>query len=205
MALSQRLELRQGQTPGHDAAAAAGDQAAAAVQSRARRICRAELESNPLLERDDAERRSEREASAAKTAIRRKRRSLRRRRSPRDDFGTGGRSRRRPRRSLYGRKPRREAGRRPSAKRAPLTDWTRTGAGGRSDGDEDLRRRRSPSQATLKDHLEAQLAIAALAPRAALHRRGADRTVDEAGYLRADLGEVAERLGTALADCEAVA
>ena len=57
---------------------------------------------------------------------------------------------------------------------------------------------------TLRAHLEAQLALAALPA----HRRFIAEVlidaVDEAGYLRADLAEIGERLGVSAAECESV-
>src|SRR4029077_18491817 len=57
---------------------------------------------------------------------------------------------------------------------------------------------------SLRAHLEAQLALAALPA----HRRFIAEVlidaVDEAGYLRADLAEIADRLGVSIAECESV-
>jgi RNA polymerase sigma-54 factor len=56
----------------------------------------------------------------------------------------------------------------------------------------------------LRAHLEEQLALAALAPH---HRFIAEvliDAVDEAGYLRADVAEIADRLSVALSECEKV-
>ena len=59
-------------------------------------------------------------------------------------------------------------------------------------------------KSSLRAHLEAQLALAALPP----HRRFIAEvlidSVDEAGYLRADLPETAGRLGVSTAECESV-
>jgi RNA polymerase sigma-54 factor len=57
---------------------------------------------------------------------------------------------------------------------------------------------------TLKHHLESQLAIAAFGPAQRFIAVVLIEAVDEAGYLRADLAEVAERLGCSREDCEAV-
>jgi len=84
---------------------------------------------------------------------------------------------------------------------APLTDWSRVGGGGADSGD-DMESALSAA-ATLKDHLEAQLAIAALPPDRRFIAMMLIEAVDEAGYLRADLAEIAERLGAPLEDCEA--
>jgi RNA polymerase sigma-54 factor len=85
---------------------------------------------------------------------------------------------------------------------AMLTDWSRAGTGGRAEGNEDLEERLS-SQSTLKGHLEAQLAIAALSPDRRFIAEVLIESVDESGYLRADLTEIAARLGASPGDCEA--
>jgi len=59
------------------------------------------------------------------------------------------------------------------------------------------------AEATLKSHFEAQLGIAALPPAQRFIAVVLIESVDEAGYLRADLTEVAERLGCTVEDCEA--
>jgi len=82
----------------------------------------------------------------------------------------------------------------PSAQSAPLSDWTTVKAGNGYDGDEDLLESTLAGGGTLKDHLLDQLSIAALAPDARLICLTLIDSVDEAGYLRADIAEVAERL-----------
>jgi RNA polymerase sigma-54 factor len=83
----------------------------------------------------------------------------------------------------------------------PLTDWSRTGAGGRADGEGDFEGT-LVAETTLKGHLESQLAIAALAPHQRFIAEVLIDSVDEAGYLRTDLDELAERLGTTREDCD---
>ena len=95
----------------------------------------------------------------------------------------------------------REANAPADAPAAPLTDWTRTGPGGSADAEE--MESALSAAATLKDHLEAQLAIAALSAERRFIAVMLIEAVDEAGYVRADLGEVAARLGTTLEECEA--
>ena len=74
-----------------------------------------------------------------------------------------------------------------------LNDWSRAGPGGMADGEE--RERPDHRDLTLWEHLQAQASAAGLS--AADH--GIALTLidatDEGGYLRADLGEIAERLG----------
>ena len=82
-------------------------------------------------------------------------------------------------------------------------DWSRTGGGGNFESDDNYEGAlaRAP---TLVEHLTEQLAVAGLSPaRNAIAGILID-AVDEAGYLRADLSEVAERLGCALALVEDV-
>ncbi|MDB5440797.1 MAG: rpoN, partial [Caulobacteraceae bacterium] len=83
-------------------------------------------------------------------------------------------------------------------------DWSRTGGGGSFEGDGEDMESRLTRELTLAEHLEAQLTVAALdgPERAiALQLIGA---VDEAGYLRADLDELAQRLGCETSRVEAV-
>ncbi len=83
-------------------------------------------------------------------------------------------------------------------------DWSRAGRGGGFDGEEGGLEGGMQRELTLAEHLAGQLAVAGLA--------GADHAiaqvlidgVDEGGYLRLDLAEVAERLGCALEKVEQV-
>src|SRR6266567_3124157 len=176
MALTQRLELKQGQalvmTPQLQ-------QAIKLLQLSNLELAEyveTELEKNPLLEREDPEggeaESGQRDAPGAAEAIDGA--------APLDktlateDFGTAadldaGHD------DLYTDETRteRQAG---TTSDLPLTDWSRTGSGGRADGEEDF-------EGTLAEVLI--------------------ESVDEAGYLRADLDELAERLGTTREDCEA--
>jgi len=190
MALSQRLEMRQGQslvmTPQLQ-------QAIKLLQLSNLELVdyvEQELERNPLLERDerepqspeDRERRQE-DAPASETldaAL------------SRDDFGRAE-----------------EAGidrddvyadgdsAPPPQGAAPLADWTTLKSGPRFDGDENGLEGTLTTAATLKDHLQDQLAIAALDAERRLIGAALIDAVDEAGYLRADLDELAIRLGAA--------
>lgn len=84
-----------------------------------------------------------------------------------------------------------------------LSDWSRAGAGGGlADGDE--RERPDHREETLWEHLQAQASSAGFsAADHAIALTLIDAT-DEGGYLRADLGEIAERLGVDEARIEAV-
>lgn len=158
-----------------------------------------ELERNPLLERDDAapadsERTEALEAkSGDETALDQA--------MAREDFGTAS-DMDASSDDLYTDQSRTEK-QAEGESAAPGTDWSRVGAGGGLDSGEDLDGVFA-AQLTLKDHLEAQLSIAALIPTDRLIALSLIEAVDEAGYMRADLDEIAERLGTETADVEAV-
>jgi RNA polymerase sigma-54 factor len=203
MALTQRLELKQGQalvmTPQLQ-------QAIKLLQLSNLELAEyveTELEKNPLLEREDPEggeaETGPRDAHGAAEVIDDA--------APLDktlateDFGTAadldaGHD------DLYTDETRteRQAGATPASDQ-PLTDWSKTGPGGRADGDEDFEGTLA-AETTLKGHLESQLGIAALPPHQRFIAEMLIESVDEAGYLRADLDELAERLGTTREDCE---
>ncbi len=86
----------------------------------------------------------------------------------------------------------------------PLTDWTTVRAASRFEGDEDPLESTVAGGGTLKDHLEEQVAIAALMPDDRLICMALIDVTDEAGYVRADLQDIADRLGTEIEDVEAV-
>ncbi len=84
---------------------------------------------------------------------------------------------------------------------APLADWSRTGPGGSVEDasglEESLAREKS-----LTDHLEEQLLMAPHTPAQRLIAGALFDATDDSGYLRADLQEIADRLGCPLADVE---
>jgi RNA polymerase sigma-54 factor len=89
----------------------------------------------------------------------------------------------------------------------PLTDWTtlKSGVGsGDGGGDDNALERALSSDISLKDHLQDQLTIAGLDPARRLIGAALIDAIDEAGYLRADLDEVAVRLGIAREDVDEV-
>ena len=104
--------------------------------------------------------------------------------------------------------PRRASGRRATASRPGRTAAASTGrapaAAAAFDGDGDGLEGAPTRAKTLADHLQDQLAVAGLTgPERAVAVVLID-AVDEGGYLRADLAEIAERLGCDLALVEAV-
>jgi RNA polymerase sigma-54 factor len=200
MALTQRLELKQGQTL---VMTPQLQQAIKLLQLSNLELAdyvEAELEKNPLLEREELNageveptpRELEGAAAIADDAPLDKTLAT-------EDFGTAsdldaGHD------DLYADESRAEK-QPPGEANQPLTDWSHTGPGGHADG-EDFEGTLT-AETTLKGHLEAQLAIAALQPHQRFIAEVLIESVDEAGYLRADLIEVAERLGTTREDCEA--
>jgi RNA polymerase sigma-54 factor len=78
---------------------------------------------------------------------------------------------------------------------APLVDWSRAGNGGSNDPLPDLAET-TASERTLAEHLADQIAAAGFAPADALVAHTLAESVDDWGYVRADVAEIAERLGT---------
>ncbi|HTW33028.1 MAG TPA: RNA polymerase factor sigma-54 [Rhizomicrobium sp.] len=199
MALTQRLEMRQGQslvmTPQLQ-------QAIKLLQLSNLELADyvdQELERNPLLERDESEPGPREEAAeqpaggegeALDAAL------------SREDFSKGE-DMDAERSDLYAEEGDRSAP--PPVSNQPLADWTTVRSGGSQDGDGENSIERSLSQAvTLKDHLTDQLTIAALDPDKRLIGASLIDAIDEAGYLRVELEEVATRLGASLEVVEAV-
>ena len=192
MALTQRLELRQGQslimTPQLQ-------QAIKLLQLSNLELAEyveAELERNPLLERDDgpddrgAGNREENAAPQETPEATPLDRAM-----ERDDYNAA---------AADGDEPKVE---RPADEpAAPLTDWTRTGAGG-GHGDLDGLENVAAAPETLREHLAIQLSTADLTPAQQLIASVLIESVDDGGYLRADLDEIANRLGAAREEIEA--
>jgi len=76
-------------------------------------------------------------------------------------------------------------------------DWSKAGKGG-FDGDLDGLEDSLSREKTLAEHLHDQLAVAGLTPKEAAVATVLIDSVDEGGYLRIELGEIAERLGCGL-------
>ncbi|MFT4074890.1 MAG: RNA polymerase factor sigma-54 [Asticcacaulis sp.] len=81
----------------------------------------------------------------------------------------------------------------------PMVDWSKAGKGGSGyDGDDDSLERALSREKTLTEHLTDQALIAHFsAPEMAIAQILID-AVDEAGYMRASLAEIADRLGCEL-------
>jgi RNA polymerase sigma-54 factor len=86
---------------------------------------------------------------------------------------------------------------------AAYSEWATVGGGARDTDDYNLEAFVS-AEPTLAEHLAAQLALAIFDPARRMIGQHLIDLVDEAGYLSADLAAVAERLGAPLAEVEAV-
>jgi RNA polymerase sigma-54 factor len=86
---------------------------------------------------------------------------------------------------------------------AGYSEWAGVGSGGRDNGEFNLEAFVS-AEATLADRLREQLTLAIANPVQRMIGQYLIDLVDEAGYLIADLAAVAERLGTSVAEIEAV-
>jgi RNA polymerase sigma-54 factor len=154
-----------------------------------------ELERNPLLERDDGEASERSEAGEAATSE--KEESLDSALS-RDDFSKAE-DMDTERDDLYT-----DDSSSLPAPATPLADWTTLRTGSLPSGDESAFERSVAPNATLQDHLLDQLAIAALGGEKRLIGAALIDGIDEAGYLRVDLNEISERLGTSRESVEDV-
>jgi RNA polymerase sigma-54 factor len=183
MALNQRLEMRQGQslvmTPQLQ-------QAIKLLQLSNLELAdyvEQELEKNPLLERDEREQAPNEERDTAEAAPA-EGETLDAALS-REDFSKAE-DMDAEREDKYAED---------STPHGSLADWTALKSGPRADGDDGAFERALSSDASLKDHLQDQLTIAALDPARRLIGAALIDAIDEAGYLRIDLDEVGTRLG----------
>ncbi len=97
-----------------------------------------------------------------------------------------------------------EAPQRPAqSEPAAYSEWAGVGSGGREDSDYNLEAFVS-AEATLRDHLGEQLALAIPDPVRRMIGQHLIDSVDEAGYLGGDIGAIAEKLGAPLPQVEAV-
>jgi RNA polymerase sigma-54 factor len=196
--VGQRLEIRQGQglvmTPQLQ-------QAIKLLQLsnvELAEYCEQELERNPLLERDDRDHAGDGEREAVEAPA--KSESLDTELA-RDDFSKVADMDGAAHDNLYDGDTPAAAGPRDAQ---PLTDWTTVKSGNSFEGEEDLLESTLADGGTLKDHLLDQVSIAALPADQRLILLQLIDSVDEAGYLRADLAEVAHRLGIELCEIDVV-
>lgn len=164
--------------------------------------CEQELERNPILERDDS---AAAPAGEAPAALERDAPGERADEAlSRDDFSKASDLDQAAHDNMY------DGGEPPVTASAPaagagegsLTDWTTVKSGGGFD--EEGMESSIAAELTLKDHLEAQLAIAALLPEDRLICLALIDGIDEAGYLRTELSDIVEKLGCEIEDVEAV-
>ncbi|ATQ44784.1 RNA polymerase factor sigma-54 [Caulobacter mirabilis] len=186
MALGPRLELRQGQglviTPQLQQAIKLLQLTNLELEA----YVDAELERNPLLQRDDREAEAEAPDAAPPEAAEYALDST-------PDHAAAAELDATPDDLSPGERATRDGGDEP-AQAGGQIDWSRTGAGGGFDGEDDLEGRLSREK-TLSEHLHDQLAVARLSdPERAVAAVLID-AADDGGYLRADLFEIAERLG----------
>jgi RNA polymerase sigma-54 factor len=192
MGLGQRLELRQGQSLVMTPQLQQAIKLLQLSNVELAEYCEQELEKNPLLERDESQPAGEAEREAVKNesvesegldaAL------------AREDFSKAE-DMDAAREDIYDGA---ELGPAPTPN-APLADWSTVRGQQRFEGDEDALESSVSGGGTLKDHLEEQLAIAALPADRRMICLALIDGVDEAGYLRVDLDEVALRLGAARA------
>jgi len=86
---------------------------------------------------------------------------------------------------------------------AGYSEWAAIGSGGRDDSEYNLEAFVT-AESTLTDRLREQLTLAIADPGRRMIGQYLIDLVDEAGYLTGDLGAVAEKLGTSLSEIEAV-
>jgi RNA polymerase sigma-54 factor len=162
--------------------------------------CEQELERNPLLERDDREAapvNDAPEAAAEAAPGERADEAL-----SRDDFSKTSDLDQAAHENIYdGDEPRAKSPEGPQT--GSLTDWTTVKSGNSYDGEDGLESSVT-AEASLKDHLEDQLSIAALLPEDRMILLALIDAVDETGYLRAELTDIAARLGCEVEDVQAV-
>ena len=86
----------------------------------------------------------------------------------------------------------------------PLGDWSAVGRGGSVEADDDLLDRVLRRELSLSDHLQAQATLAGFTPVEHAVALALIDAVDEGGYLRGELTELADRLGWSVERVEAV-
>ncbi|MGC9954333.1 MAG: RNA polymerase factor sigma-54 [Rhizomicrobium sp.] len=188
MALTQRLEIRQGQTLVMTPQLQQAIKLLQLSNVELAEYCEQELEKNPLLERVESAPSVEPEPVERETPDEPLEASL-----AREDFSKCEEMDT-SRDNLYDNDEPPAA----SLPSTPLTDWSTVKASRSFEGDEDLLESTVAESGSLKDYLLGQLSIAALDAEKRLICVSLIDAVDEAGYLRADLGELAERLGAQL-------
>src|SRR6201994_89106 len=197
--VGQRLEIRQGQSLVMTPQLQQAIKLLQLSNIELAEYCESELERNPLLERDDREAApvSDTPAAEAASGTERADEAL-----SREDFSKASDMDEAAHDNMYdGDIPTSKMAEGPSS--GSLTDWTTVKSGNSYEGEDGLESTVT-AEASLKDHLENQLSIAALLPEDRMILMALIDAVDETGYLRADLMDIAQRLGTELEDVQAV-
>ncbi len=195
-AVGQRLEIRQGQSLVMTPQLQQAIKLLQLSNIELAEYCEQELERNPILERDDSTPApAESEApQAADAPGERADEALNR-----DDFSKTADMDQAAHDNMYDGDQSAAA---PQSAQGSLTDWTQVKSSGGFD--EEGMESSVAAELTLKDHLEAQLAIAALTAEDRLICLALIDGIDEAGYLRTELSEVVHRLGCEIEDVQAV-
>jgi RNA polymerase sigma-54 factor len=201
MALGQRLEIRQGQalvmTPQLQQAIKLLQLSNLELQS----YVEDELERNPLLEREapggGAVDEREPLAVAAETAPERLDQALERGVSAESALDNGLEN-------VYADESRADAAERGDHDSGGAVDWSKAGAGGGFDGEAADLEALLTKETTLRDHLALQVQTAFADPVQKLIAGWLVDLVDDTGYIAADLGGAAEKLGVSDAEIEAV-
>ncbi|HEU0096966.1 MAG TPA: hypothetical protein VFQ52_10980, partial [Rhizomicrobium sp.] len=197
--VGQRLEIRQGQSLVMTPQLQQAIKLLQLSNVELAEFCESELEKNPLLDRDDrdAAPAGEAEGPGSDTVNERADEAL-----SRDDFSKTSDMDQAAHDNMYdGDIPTQRAAEGPQS--GSLTDWTTVKSGNAYEGEDGLESTVA-ADLSLKDHLESQLSIAALLPEDRMILLALIDAVDETGYLRADLLDIANRLGTDLEDVQAV-
>jgi RNA polymerase sigma-54 factor len=196
--VGQRLEMRQGQSLVMTPQLQQAIKLLQLSNVELAEYCEAELEKNPLLERDDtsAAVTGDAEGPVAEAIGERADEAL-----SREDFSKASDMDEAAHDNMYDADQVTKAAEGPQS--GSLTDWTTVKSGNAFEGEDGLESSVA-AEASLKDHLEAQLSIAALLPEDRMILLALIDSVDETGYLRADLMDIATRLGCEIEDVQAV-
>src|SRR5665213_2682512 len=195
-AVGQRLEIRQGQSLVMTPQLQQAIKLLQLSNIELAEYCEQELERNPILERDDSAPAPLEDAPPRETEIAGERADEA---LSREDFSKAADMDQAARDNTYDDG---EAAAAPAAAQGSLTDWTQVKSSGGFD--EEGMESSVAADLTLKDHLEAQLAIAALLPEDRLICLALIDGIDEAGYLRAELPDLVQKLGCEIEDIQAV-
>ena len=197
--VGQRLEIRQGQSLVMTPQLQQAIKLLQLSNIELAEYCEQELERNPILDRDDSATASA-EGEAVReivTANERADEAL-----SREDFSKTADMDQAAHDNMYDGGEPAAAPPAAAASQSSLTDWTRVSSSGGFD--EEGMESSIAADLTLKDHLEAQLAIAALLPEDRMICLALIDGIDEAGYLRAELPDLVQKLGCEIEDVQAV-